>query len=745
MRQIINLNHDWYYVPTYYDRFITNNYSGCIWHEVTLPHTNKQLPYNYFDEREYQFISTYRRSFSICPDNKDSRVFIDFDGVMTYAEVYVNGNFVGSHEGGYTPFSCEITDVVCLDDQNQVVIKVDSTERADIPPFGNVIDYLSYGGIYRDVNLRIVDPVYIENVFAKQQNVLNTSRELVLEVYLHNTLAHDLEIELEARLQKGNIIAENYQIVQLRGLSSTCHYLHINNIKDINLWHIDDPNLYEIEVLVKNGGKAIDKFITKIGFREAIVKADGFYLNGKKLKIRGLNRHQSWPYVGYAMPKRVQRRDADILKHELHLNTVRTSHYPQSKHFLDRCDEIGLLVIEEMPGWQHIGDLQWQNIACKNLRAMIRRDWNHPSIFLWGVRINESPDDHNFYTKTNRIAHELDPTRQTCGVRAYRRGEFLEDVYTINDFSHDGGKLVLADQKAMTGFSHYVPYILTESNGHMYPTKRFDHEERIVEHSLRHIRVMSSAGADPHIAGSIGWCAFDYNTHYQFGSGDRICYHGVMDMFRIPKFAANAYRSQVNPEIDPVLQPITLWARGERSIGGVFPLTIFTNCDAVEMKVDGKSLGHYYPDSTNYPGVEYPPIVITHAPKIFGQWGCHWYSGEFIGYYQGKPLINRQFAKNPVLKDMEIKADDLQLQADGMDMTRVVFKLVDQFGNLLPYINEWIRIEIEGPGELIGPQQTAVIGGCIACWVRTKPVPGVIRLSGRSSRLQSKQIEITTI
>ena len=278
------------------------------------------------------------------------------------------------------------------------------------------------------------------------------------------------------------------------------------------------------------------------------------------MKDPGLNWHQAWPYVGYAMPKRAQQDDADILKYELGVNTVRTSHYPQSRHFLDRCDEIGLLVIEEIPGWQHIGDDQWKQLACEHVREMIQRDWNHPSVFLWGVRINESRDDHDFYTETNRIARELDPTRQTCGVRVHAHSEFLEDVYTMNDFTHFGGDLVLRDQRVVTGLDHYVPYIVTEYNGHMYPTKRFDHEERLMEHGLRHMRVLSAAGLDPHIAGTVGWCAFDYNTHYQFGSGDRICYHGVMDMFRIPKFAADAYRSQVDPE-KALFVPVTIWAR----------------------------------------------------------------------------------------------------------------------------------------------------------------------------------------
>ncbi len=159
------------------------------------------------------------------------------------------------------------------------------------------------------------------------------------------------------------------------------------------------------------GASVVDEDTRKIGFRQAQFTDHGFELNGKVVKLRGLDRHQTFPFVGQAMPARVQQRDADILRKNLKCNIVRTSHYPQSRHFLDRCDEIGLLVLEEIPGWQHIGDEPWKLISIDNVRRMIRRDWNHPSIILWGVRINESKDDHDFYTahQRDRACPRFDP------------------------------------------------------------------------------------------------------------------------------------------------------------------------------------------------------------------------------------------------------------------------------------------------------------------------------------------------
>jgi beta-galactosidase len=178
----------------------------------------------------------------------------------------------------------------------------------------------------------------------------------------------------------------------------------------------------------------------------------------------GLDRHQNYPYIGPAAPPRLQRQDADIIRFELGCNIVRTSHYPQSPHFLDRCDEIGLLVFEEIPGWQHIGGDDWKGLVLRDVRAMIQRDWNHPSIILWGVRVNESPDDHDLYASTNALAHAIDPTRQTGGVRHFIDSEFLEDVFTYNDFSND-----IIDPI-------HTPHMVTEFSGHMFPTKSWDGE-----------------------------------------------------------------------------------------------------------------------------------------------------------------------------------------------------------------------------------------------------------------------------
>lgn len=742
-RIIKSFNKNWVYIDCFKDEYISNSFDDSKFEKVMLPHMNKEIPYNYFDEKMYQFVSCYRNHFNLDSKYKGKKVFIDFGGVMTYAKVYLNAHYLGEYKGGYTNFSFDLTPYLKFEEENVLTVMVDSTEREDIPPFGFVVDYLTYGGIYREVELRIVENAFIENIFAKPTKVLNKEKELCTDVYLVNEDKNNKDFTVKVSLEDldGNSIKEVSKEISINTNENKKLELTMDGLSDIKLWDINQPNLYNVKVELTCDNQCIDTYENRIGFRKAEFTSDGFYLNGEKIKITGLNRHQSFPYVGYAMPKRAQIKDADILKYDVNLNLVRTSHYPQSKHFLNRCDEIGLLVFEEIPGWQHIGNKEWQEVSCNNVKEMIKRDWNHPSIILWGVRINESKDDHDFYLETNKIAHELDPTRQTGGVRCLNNSELLEDVYTMNDFIHEGKEIVLRDQKEITGLNENVPYLVTEYNGHMYPTKRFDQEERLNEHVLRHVRIQNQSALDDHISGAIGWCAFDYNTHYQFGAGDRICYHGVMDMFRIPKFAAHVYKSQVSPQVEPVLEPVTLWTRGERNGGGIVPLTILTNCDKVVVMQDGKIGKEAYPNRDKFKGLEHPPIILEDIADI-GGWGAGWGDVSFVGYIDNKEVIRKNYSKNSLATKLVAEIDDTILEAGDMDVTRIVFKITDQCGNIIPFINEILELDVEGMGKQIGPDKTVLIGGCIAVWIKTTGEVGEITIKARCTRFEADKLTI---
>src|SRR5882724_11151144 len=425
------------------------------------------------------------------------------------------------------------------------------------------------------------------------------------------------------------------------------------------------------------------------------------------------------------MPARVQARDAWILRKELKCNIVRTSHYPQSPHFLDACDAYGLLVLEEIPGWQHVGDEAWRDLSVSYVDKMIRRDWNHPSIILWGVRVNESGDYHDFYTRTNALAHSLDDSRQTGGIRYKYDSEWLEDVFTMNDF-----------QLPLRAPNHPL-YLNTEFIGHMYPTKRNDNIERITEHAMRHARVHNQLGSDKAYAGGIGWCAFDYNTHANFCSGDRICYHGVSDIFRIPKPAAGVYTSQCDPKEEIVLEPAFDWARGDRNESFNVAM-ICSNCEHLKVYIGDRLVADIDPDRQNFPNLPHPPFVANIRKGIDGGWG----DLKMEGYIDGKLVITKMLSGKGVDRELHVQADNRELDGDGIDATRVVLRVTDEYGGSRPFANAAITLTIDGPGEIIGDNPFSLFGGVGAVWIKTKQAAGTIRLNAKHPFLGTKTIEI---
>ncbi len=775
----IYVNNDWQFAYNFDEKLLDSGFCGSEISAIRIPHTTRELPFNYFSEEEYQTVSGYRRVIFAEPEWEGKRVLLTFEGVAHYAEVFLNGESIGEHYSGYTAFTFDISEQLQYGADNLLVVRVDSRESLNIPPFGNVIDYMTYGGIYRDVYLDIKNPTYISDVFVKPE----ISGRAVSEVVISGEITTGMALRQTAVFDGKEI--------PISEAAASCSPTLEGCIENPNLWHVDAPNLYLMRTELFDGDELVDTHEVKVGFRSAEFRADGFYLNGEKLKIRGLNRHQSYPYVGYAMPKSMQEFDADVLKHELGLNAVRTSHYPQSHHFLNRCDEIGLLVVTEIPGWQHIGDESWQNQALKNVEEMVTQYRNHPSIILWGVRINESQDNEPLYTRTNALAHELDPTRQTCGVRNFKRSQLLEDVYTYNEFLHDG-KHPGCDPKRKVTSDKNKPYMITEYNGHMFPTKSFDCEDHRVEHALRHARVLDSVASYSDISGSFGWCMADYNTHKDFGSGDRICYHGVLDMFRSPKLAASVYSSQGS---DPVLEVGSSMDIGEHPACVRGNIWMFTNADSVKMYKNGLFVKEYFPKNKQFPHLKKSPILVDDfigdaivknesypepvareltgalnhiarhgygslPPKVLwtafkclafhgikindivnlytkyaGDWGGVSTEYRFDAIMQGK--VVKSVTKCPMNKATLVAENykSILTEAESYDVTAIRFKAVDEHGNLLNYCSEPVKITVCGPAEIIGPDLVPLRGGMGGTYVKTQGLEGSVTVTLESPGL----------
>lgn len=789
MTHRLYLNDDWLFTEQFEDSLVAPEYPENTLQPVRLPHTCKETPFHYFDESLYQMVSGYRRHLLIPKDWQGKRILLTFEGAAHDSTVFCNGKKVGEHHCGYTAFTVDLTDNVLYGQDNLLCVRLDSRENLNVPPFGYVIDYMTYGGIYRDVRLEVKEKVSLSDIFVHTAIDFRSSpvtAQITSEITLTES---DENVTIRQYYMPKSTAAaqESWRLLCEQTVSTdvSCdkEFSLTATITAPLLWDTEEANLYILKTqLLYQDNTILDETETRFGIREAVFKKDGFYLNGRKLRIRGLNRHQSFPYVGYAMPKSMQRLDADLLKKELGLNAVRTSHYPQSHYFLERCDELGLLVFTEFPGWQHIGDDAWKAQAVANAEDMIRQYRNHPSIILWGIRINESPDDDAFYEKTNAVAHKLDPSRPTGGVRAMKKSHLLEDVYTYNDFLHDG-EMPGCDPKKKVTSDMEKPYLISEYNGHMYPTKAFDNEERRSEHAIRHANVLDAVAGQSDIAGSFGWCMFDYNTHKDFGSGDRICYHGVMDMFRNPKLASNIYACE--QEQTPVLEITSSMDIGEHPGCNRGNIYILSNADSVKMYKNDRFIKEYLPGMSPYKHLKHGPILIddfigdsfaqnerfrpkhakeitdamnlvargslNHIPKrlyltalkllliyhidfaevtrlytkYIGDWGGTATIYRFDAIKDGK--VVKSVTKEPVREiRLDAEADHTILtEQHSYDVALVRIRAVDDHGNVLPFYQEPVRLITEGDISIIGPDTIALQGGMGGTYVKS---------TGRSGR-----------
>ncbi len=752
MRQ--SLNFAWRFIDRFETSFIQKMPKDA--ESIDLPHTIKQLPASYFSERDYQVFGTYEKYFNIAKLTELDTALLVFEGVMVKARVILNGVDLKTFVSAYNRVIIDISEAVKLGD-NRLLVIVDAREDKLVPPFGGVVDYLSFGGIYRDVYVDIVPHVYIQNLFVDTKNDG------------HVSIRYDMVNHLKDKFDLRYEVAINSEIIGR-------YYEDEFVIENPALWSLETPNIYTIKATLKTkyGTQIIhDRF----GFRETKFTPHGFILNGEIMKLRGLNRHQSYPYVGYAMPRSMQALDAEIMKHDLALSITRTSHYPPSQHFINRCDELGLLVMIEIPGWQYIGsDEKWINQFKINLERMVKDYYNHPSIVLWGVRINEGPDHHDLYTWANEFVHSFDRSRQTGGVRNLKHSELLEDVYTYNDFVHEGDNIGIEDPKTIAGKG--VPYLVTEYNGHMYPTKVYDDEEHRVNQALRHFRVLDDIYKYEQVSGGIGWVFADYQTHQDFGSADRLCHHGVLDQFRMPKYAASVYASQSNEQ--PYLEVLSRLQNGDHPKAIIGTTVVASNVDYIELYKNDEFVAKFLPAKKDYPYLPHPPFIIDDyignailksgrfsradakilkqalqlgAIKGFAKlgmwnyskiglvmvknklkyqdlvnlwyqyvtnWGTELTKFSFKGYRHGEEVISKQLAPSHHYQ-LDVTSDhDPLIVGDTYDVARISIKLLDEYQCVATYVQEAVTVKVSSELAILGPDSFPLIGGQTACYIRTR-------------------------
>ncbi len=704
-RKVTEFNTGWLYSPHDDAAARLPLFDDGAFERVTLPHANKVLEKHKGDDfkeqiESYRFVSWYRRHFTIPEEYRGMRVMVGFQGVATVAEVYVNGVRAGVHKGAYTGFSFDITDSIRFGNADNVIaVKVDSSRQEEIPPEGGDVDYCLFGGIIRGVTLTIADSVYIEDSFFTTPGLAAGDSRVNCSAMLQNTTgaAEEVAVRLSVRDAEGNEVAASESIrVTVPAGGKIKLEAGTPAIECPYLWSVDSPYLYTAKLLLLKQEEVIDTVETKIGLRWFAFTERGFYLNGEKLKLRGVNRHEQWPWQGRAVPGKLQIRDADMMK-ETGLNAVRCSHYPQAPEFLSRCDEIGLIVFEEAPGWQHIGGEAWQEIYKTNVKEMILRDRNHPSIVTWGVRVNESRDNHDFVTASAAIAKELDPSRPTHGVRQgddYERSEKIEDLYTVN--------------YRYPEIPRFTPYLITEHSGDWggdgYPWSKEDAAARFTRSFGE---ALDYYYGNEFCAGGFAWSMFDYNNEVNYMHTGHVFYSGLYDLWRLDKPASYLYRSQKSPDDEIVLYIAGYWTEESP-----LEVEIYSNCDEVELFINGSSQGRRKP--ALYTNIPHPAFLFE---------GLVFEPGELeaVGYIADREVA-RTIRRTPEAPDrIAVTPDYDSLLADGADMTCVTVELLDKNGTRLPYSDNEVEISVSGPGEFIGESPVALEGGRIGFLVKGKP------------------------
>ena len=637
------------------------------WSTVNIPHTPFVEDLTVL--HQWQGICYYKKNLTLDIKQKGKNIWIEFEGAMILADIWVNGQHLMQNAGGYLPFVVDISDIARFDQPNEILVRLDNRDNPLIPPGKplNTLDFCYYGGLYRDVNLIIKDSNYISHpikankvasggVFVTYSKVSKEKATIKIRTHIIQNkpgniyLTHKLyEINgLFTGHKRGKKVIE--QVSQLSNINEVENIELLDVIRP-RLWSPNTPNLYLLVTELIDGKRIVDREETRIGIRHLeMSKEAGFCINGEPLRLIGSNRHMEYPYIGNALSDNAQYRDMYQIR-ENGFNTVRLGHYPQDKSVLEACDELGLLVIEPIPGWQFFNKSKtFIHLTYRDVRLMIRRDRNHPSVIMWEIILNESWPPVEWKDKVQAIAHEEYPGKQ-CFTSGDAYGYEGFDV-SYNDWEEGFNR-----PNRTKNPSFIREYYDFEFGGHYSSTrkKRGDGEKELLMNAWNaqwsHNRYRAYY---PWTMGDAVWSMYDYNR----GCCDNICYSGVADIFRLPKFSLNFFRSQVpirapqpSGEMKPYVSIANFWTERSDSSQQVI---VYGNVQEVELRVNGefilrkkkdkgpdsdyaKEEKDWYTGGESFDGGNCKNL--TEAPFTFH--AIKWQTGEIeaIGYMDGKAVI----------------------------------------------------------------------------------------------------------
>lgn len=707
-----------------------------VWANVSLPHTPFVEDLTVL--HQWQGICYYKKKLTVTMQEESQQLWLEFEGAMHLADVWINGKHVMQHAGGYTPFVIDATGLLKAGKGNELLVRLDNRDHPLIPPGKplNSLDFCYYGGIYRDVHLFVKPTVHITHpilankpagggVFITYPQVSEAEAEIKIQTEIANKEAIGKKVTVRQTLfewsktgGKGKKVKMTEEGLNLdTGRSSQLtQTLHLTTPK---LWYPDAPNLYWLCSEVITNGKVTDREETRIGIRRMeMTREKGFVINGRPMRLVGSNRHMEYPYVGNALSDQAQYRDMYQIRMN-GFNTVRLGHYPQDPSVLDACDELGLLAIEPIPGWQFFNkNPMFTTLTYRDVRDMIRRDRNHPSVVMWEVILNEAWPSKEWKEGAIRAAHEEYPGNQ-CFTSGDTYGYEGFDV-SYNDWEEGFNR---PNKSRNPGFiREYYDY---EFGGHFSSTriKRGDGQKALLQNvwnaQWSHNRYRAYY---PWTMGDAVWSMYDYNR----GCCDNICYSGVADVFRLPKFSLSFYRSQLpagsflpTGKMPYEVFVANYWATATPSD----TVVVFGNVEEVALEVNGKLVKRQRADSgadTDYvkradggncKNLLQPPFTFTDIT---------WETGTLkaIGYQQGEKVTEQLIRTPQTPQTLDITYFESGRRAAKRDLLIVHVRLTDVAGTLCPTNEVPVALSVKG-GEIVGPTVYATEAGVASFLVQT--------------------------
>lgn len=726
---------------------------NAVWEKITLPHTAMVEP-SVITGKQWTGICWYKKSFRADRKFRARHAGLLFDGAMNNAIVYLNGVELYHNTGGYLPFYVDLTKDIKTGRENELLVKLDNRDDKEIPPGKPLsqLDFLYYSGIYRNVSLYIKNKLHITNAMEVDSlhgggisvgfaNVTPEQADVRTSVVVRNDdkILRIFSIHTTLVDAAGNKVTENASksISLMPGVASTVKSEMV--VARPALWSPESPFLYTLRTEIVEGEKAIDTDEQRIGIRDLkIARGTGVVLNGKKIKIRGTNRHQEYPELGYALSDNANYRDAYKIK-EAGFNFVRCSHYPQSPAFLDACDELGIMVMDAIPGWQFIGDSVFRNEAVKDTRLMCRRDRNHPSVILWESSLNETWMPYAFLSMLHRTAHsELDMIQcytaswmdTICDVFIPARQHARPPLYW-NNYSKNK-PLLICEYGDWEYYANNAGFKQTEFSD-LAPASRNSRQlrgagERALLQQAYNFQEAHNDNLNGPAIGDANWLMFDYNRGY----APDIESSGIMDIFRLPKFSYWFYRSQSDRS------PVCFIASYNTPSSGK-TVRVFSNADSVALYGDNKLIAKHGPDmNANTANLSHPPFTFT-VKEHYRTLSAKGIKGREVVASSSVPE-----ATKPAAIRLSADFSNRPLSADGADAIFVYASVVDSTDNMVYSASDTVVFSVKGDAAIVGPESVRAEAGIAPVIVQAGTKPGKIVVRARSGKLSQAEIMIET-